>query len=92
MNRYGCYAEAVVGRTLEFEGWEILKRGWPDFLAMKDGKIRLIEVKKNCFQAPSRHQKKMAAILKKLTGLEVEVISPDYSNTGAAFQETEEEE
>lgn len=27
------------------DGWELTKKGWPDFLCMKDGKVMLVTVK-----------------------------------------------
>lgn len=37
--------EAQCARELEADGYTIFKRGWPDILAVKDGEVRMIEVK-----------------------------------------------
>lgn len=69
-------AEAFVCGALEDKGWEVIKRGWPDFLAIRDGKVRLIEVKPNCISTMSPAQKRVAEILETL-GLEVELLHPE---------------
>jgi len=38
-------AEGLLWEDLVKRGWRVTKRGWPDFFAMKDGEIALIEVK-----------------------------------------------
>ena len=38
-------AEAEFFSSMESEGWELTKKGWPDFACFKDGKLVLIEVK-----------------------------------------------
>ena len=65
--------EAQVAERLEAEGWEVLKNGWPDFLAYKDGKIRLIEVKPHGGRHLSPRQQHMAEIMKEVFGLDVEI-------------------
>lgn len=41
-------------------GWEVTKRGWPDFLCFKDGELIAVEVKprtvKGKLKLPSRYQ------------------------------------
>lgn len=74
-------AERVVADSLEAEGWELLHRGWPDFLAVRGDKVRFIEVKRAFQPDPdnlSMYQRRVAAILAKL-GIEVEVLSPHYT-------------
>lgn len=39
-------SELKVIRDLEKEGYEVLKRGWPDFIAFKGSTVRFIEVKR----------------------------------------------
>ncbi len=68
-------AEIKVAQNLEAEGYRVLKRGWPDFLAVKNGKVRFIEVKKQG-QRLKKQQEEVKAILK-LLGIEVEVIYGD---------------
>lgn len=49
-------------------GWEVLHKGWPDFLMFKDGKIRMIEVKRTQRRITkkmglSAHQKRVRELL-----------------------------
>jgi len=64
-------AERFALAELEAEGYEVLDKGWPDFLAYKDGKIRLVEVKQNTDQIRPE-QRRMAEILESL-GFPVEI-------------------
>jgi hypothetical protein len=57
---------------LKADGWTVYRNGWPDFLAEKDGKFRLIEVKSGDNKL-SINQKKMCHALHRLTGLMLEV-------------------
>ena len=65
-------AEAELAEKLENDGWLVMKRGWPDFLALKDGQLRLIEVKPKETYRLSKHQQQLAEILRKHAGLNVE--------------------
>jgi len=38
-------AESELFNLMESNGWELSKKGWPDFACFKDGKLVLIEVK-----------------------------------------------
>lgn len=38
-------SERTVIKQLEEQGYSVMRKGWPDLLAVKDGKVRLIEVK-----------------------------------------------
>jgi len=38
-------AEASLYKLMRSSGWEVTKRGWPDFACFKDGKMILVEVK-----------------------------------------------
>ena len=38
-------AEAELFKRLKADGWELTKRGWPDFACFKNGKMILVEVK-----------------------------------------------
>ena len=38
-------AEAKFFDMMNKKGWELTKRGWPDFACMKDGQLVLVEVK-----------------------------------------------
>lgn len=46
------------------EGWEVLRAGWPDFLLLKDGKIKLVEVKRRG-ERLKPHQARMKEVLGK---------------------------
>jgi Holliday junction resolvase len=67
--------EAECAKALEAEGWEVMKRGWPDFLAVKDGKVRMIEVKPRADRKLSPAQARVAEVLA-LLGVTVELWSP----------------
>ena len=59
------------------DGWEVLSKGWPDFLLYKEetNEALFIEVKRTCKSEKhglSKHQRRMHEILKKL-GLDVVV-------------------
>lgn len=68
-------AEISVCETLEHQGWRVMKSGWPDFLAVKDGKVRFIEVKPHQSCGLSRRQREVAEVLASL-GIDVELITP----------------
>lgn len=68
-------AEREVCMALEKDGWEVIKRGWPDFLAVRDGEIRFIEVKPDSRRKMKPQQKRVAKILARL-GIEVEILTP----------------
>ncbi len=38
-------AECKCWEQLEAKGWQVSKRGWPDFFCWKEGEIALIEIK-----------------------------------------------
>lgn len=67
-------SEQEVKDKLEQEGWTVYRNGWPDFAALKNGVLRLIEVKAT--GELSEEQIQMFALLKKLLGVEVEVLKP----------------
>lgn len=49
---------------IKSQGWTPVKRGWPDYLCYKDGKIILVEVKSKSFDGGmSPFQKFMTAVL-----------------------------
>jgi Holliday junction resolvase-like predicted endonuclease len=39
-------AEDQVFKSLLKRGWKVTKRGWPDFIAERDGKVMVVEVKR----------------------------------------------
>lgn len=66
-------AERQVVALLQTDGYEVIKRGWPDFLAVApDGSLRLIEVKPTCRSQLSGHQQRVARALAPY-GLRVEL-------------------
>lgn len=69
--------EAGVAEHLEGIGYEVLNKGWPDFLAVHKttGDVRFIEVKPNKGAALSGEQKRVAEILATL-GIKVERCTP----------------
>lgn len=69
-------AEVVVVSSLEGDGWTVFKSGWPDLLAVKDGAVRLIEVKPHSGCSLSRRQQQMAGALKEHLGVTVELVTP----------------
>jgi hypothetical protein len=71
--------ERRVADRLIRDGWEVMKRGWPDFLAYRDGEVRFVEVKpprsrKRDWTDLSTTQLRMAEILHEVFGVEVEVL------------------
>lgn len=68
-------AEITVCAALEADGWIVMKRGWPDFLAVRGNEVRFIEVKPDHEPVMRRQQKRVAAVLSRL-GIHVELITP----------------
>lgn len=69
--------EIIVCAGLERDGWTVVKRGWPDFLAWRGHEIRFIEVKRKAGYRLRRSQAMVAKALKNCLGITVEVLSPD---------------
>jgi hypothetical protein len=70
----GMNNEVPVIGALENAGYEVLKGGWPDLLAAKDGGLRFIEIK-----GPGDKLSAKQARLHKLLlsiGIKVEVVTP----------------
>jgi len=72
--------EIRVCRELEADGWVVVKRGWPDFLAYRNGRVRFIEVKPISRRTKQpKHLKPSQAMvarwLKEAHGIDVEVVS-----------------
>lgn len=63
--------EAIVAEALESDGWEVYRNGWPDFLAVKDGQVRFVEVKPSLISRLSQRQAKVAKHLRALGPVEV---------------------
>jgi hypothetical protein len=69
--------EHAIKKELEAQGYTVLRRGWPDFLAFKeaDGKLEVkgVEVKVAANDFPSKHQAAMHDVLRRF-GLNIEVV------------------
>lgn len=72
--------EIHVAGQLEANGYEVLKNGWPDFIAIRGNEIRFIEVKPHSSKfTGSPRQIKVAKVFKKL-GLVVEIVNGDLNS------------
>lgn len=49
-------AERAFFEAARAKGWEVCKRGWPDFFCVRDGEIALVEVKPYEDRALKREQ------------------------------------
>jgi len=68
--------EAMFFEMMKKEGWELTKKGWPDFACFKDGKLILIEVKpKRSHRLKSWQSKLMLELVKH--GIKAYRWSPD---------------
>ena len=65
-------SEQKVFDELSSEGWQVIRNGWPDFLAMRGNELRFIEVKTNS-NSLTVEQKRVRRALAKI-GVTVEVI------------------
>jgi hypothetical protein len=75
------FAEIKTKMLLEQDGYVVVKGGWPDFLAYKDGRLRFIEVKSlskngNKKKGLEQNQQLIALLLEKYLGITVEVVCP----------------
>ena len=68
--------EIEVVQALEAAGWTVVKRGWPDLLAWKAGKLRFIEVKRAHGHKLKASQAMVAEALRRGLGVQVEVLHP----------------
>lgn len=69
-------AEKQLFKELTSQGWEVTKRGWPDFACFNGDKVALIEVKPNRNQHLKRQQYRLMVALAKL-GVKCFRWSPD---------------
>lgn len=80
---YKCTSsERMVLGRLVGDGWTVFNRGWPDFLAIRDGQIRFIEVKSGERDRPSPHQQAVFKALAWHFGIDVEVLLPGGTRQG----------
>lgn len=69
--------EVEICRELEEAGYEVIKNGWPDFIAVKGNRLLLIEVKPPWNRTGlSTRQRKVARIFKRFFGIKVHCIRP----------------
>ncbi len=68
--------EYAVATRLEREGYTVIKSGWPDFIATRGSEIRFVEVKPyDDVERLPTSQRRVADILKRASGISVEVVS-----------------
>ena len=72
----GTLTEFSVYERLLGQGWEIWPKGWPDFIAVRDGKVRLIEVKRSRSDRPTQEQREVHDVFERLLGIKVEILYP----------------
>lgn len=68
--------ETALIDSLESDGWTVTKRGWPDFIAIRNGKVVIVEVKPNARHKARREQQFVMQLLAD-AGLNVALWSPD---------------
>lgn len=56
-------AEGQLFDELTADGWEVMKRGWPDFVAVRNGKVLIIEVKPGKHDRPKVDQEFVMQLL-----------------------------
>jgi Holliday junction resolvase len=61
---------------LKAQGWTVCRRGWPDFLAVRDGRVIAVEVKPNSDRSFKQEQLFVLQWLA-LAGLEIYTWTPD---------------
>ena len=59
-------AERQFEEMMMSAGWEVFKRGMPDFACYKDGKFRLVEVKPGGFRFFTKYQYRLLSKLASL--------------------------
>ena len=64
--------EQLVYDLLTQQGWRVIRNGWPDFLCVRDGMVKAVEVK-GAFTTIPKHQRENRAALQ-MAGLTVEII------------------
>jgi len=63
MREYKNKAEGAFKKEMEGKGWDITKRGWPDFICLRDDDVVFVEVKKNKDIPLKKSQLKIMKIL-----------------------------
>ena len=74
--RTGSEAEYLVAQSLIERGYTVLKRGWPDFVAVRGKQIRFIEVKRDGAVRINKKQRPISDILEAAFGMKVEMLRP----------------
>lgn len=76
ISKYATNKIEEVALKYKVDGWEIVRRGWPDFMIYKNGEIRFVYVKKKSRSGIDRtpiHKNRGCNILKQ-SGLKVDVV------------------
>jgi hypothetical protein len=63
--------ESQVSSQLEKQGWHVIRNGWPDFLCVRNGVVKAVEVKGNISRRKNQRENHAAL---QMAGLTVEVI------------------
>jgi len=61
--RFKNTAEQQLYERLTDLGWDVTKRGWPDFACFRNGRVVLVEVKPNSQHPLKREQRRLMAAL-----------------------------
>jgi hypothetical protein len=69
-----------VKQELEQNGWEVLDTGWPDFLCIKNGEIKAIEVKKPA-DIVRPNQQKMFSVLSQYIPVRIARQGPGFGDS-----------
>lgn len=82
-------AEGAFFDELTADGWEVFKRGWPDFLCVRNGQVLAVEVKPSPLSRPKADQEFVLQLLAD-HGLNVAVWNPKtgFRRVMPAQQET----
>lgn len=56
-------AEGALFDELTADGWEVFKRGWPDFIAVRNGRVLIVEVKPGKNNRPKHDQEFVMQLL-----------------------------
>lgn len=76
--------EAKVREELERDGWQVIRQGVPDFLAVKGSKLIAVEVKSPTDKL-STHQERAVGLLQQ-ANIEVRVVYPNGKNLGLGYR------
>lgn len=74
--RSGSEAEVKVVNGLLAMGYQVFKRGWPDFAAVRGNEVRFIEVKRDGSTKIKPRQKDISEVLYRVCGKRTEMLRP----------------